>query len=153
MGKSGPKKGEVGRPLQYDDPLLMEAKMDQYFDQCDVDGRPYTVPGLCYALGFVDRNALSEYAKRPRFSSTVKKARLKIEQQRAEKLVQPGQNTGGIIFDLVNNFDYVNPSHVKHSGDADGDPIKTESTVKADESVNQLLEELHRLKAGSAKPS
>ncbi len=108
---------QVGRPPLYDDPELMDAKIDQYFDQ--LGDKPPTVPGLCFFLGFSSRQSFLDYEKKKDFSCTIKKARLRIECDRTERLISSGTPTAGLIFDLVNNHGYKNPQHVKHSGDDD----------------------------------
>lgn len=140
-----------GRPPLYSDPLVMEAKIDQYFDHCEEKGKPPTVPGLCVFLGFESRQSFLDYEARPLFSGTIKKARLKIEADRADRLISSGSPTAGVIFDLTNNHGWKNPQHIKHSQDEDGEPQKVEHTVKAGDALTNLLEELARLKAGSAK--
>lgn len=124
----------AGRPLLYDDPLVLEAKIDQYFDQPEL--KVPTIAGLCYFLGFEDRGALAEYEKRDDFSRTVKKARLRIEGDRAERLIT-GPNTAGVIFDLTNNHGWKNPQHMKHSQDEDGKPV--EHVHSASEKLTALL--------------
>jgi len=133
----------TGRPPLYDDPLVMEAKIDQYFDDLE-KGKPPTVAGLCYFLGFSDRGALSEYEKREGFSRTVKSARLRIEVDRSERLISSGTPTAGIIFDLTNNHNWKNPQHMKMSQDEDGGP--QEVIVSATDRLKALLEK-------SAQPS
>lgn len=145
----------MGRDALYTDPLVMEAKIDQYFDECETKDKTPTVPGLCFFLGFNSRQSFLDYEKRvvddeKPFSCTIKRARLRIEMDRAERLVSSGTPTAGLIFDMVNNHGYKNPAHLKHSQDEDGKPVETETTVKADDSINRLLESLHSLKAGSA---
>ena len=108
----------TGRPPLYSDPALMEAKIEQYFDQLDNDDTP-TIAELAFELGFATRNALWEYEQKPAFSDTIKRARLRIEVDRTKRLVSSGTPTAGLIFDLVNNHGYKNPQHVKHSGDDD----------------------------------
>lgn len=126
-----------GRPPLYDDPLVMEAKIEQYFDGLETSGKPPTVAGLCYFLGFSDRHALSEYEKREGFSSTVKSARLRIEVDRSERLISSGTPTAGIIFDLTNNHNWKNPQHMKHSQDEDGKPQQIE--LSPSEKLRALL--------------
>lgn len=133
-----------GRPPLYDDPLVMEAKIDQYFDELEQNRKPPTIAGLCFFLGFSDRHALSEYEKREGFSATVKKARLRIEVDRSERLVSSGTPTAGLIFDLTNNHGWKNPQHMKHSQDEDGKP--QEITVSATDRLKALLDK-------SAQPS
>jgi hypothetical protein len=118
---------KTGRPLLYDDPALLEAKIDQYFDNLK-DGDVPTIAELCYELGFSSRTALTEYIKRPAFSDAIKKAKLRIEVDRTKRLVKSGSPTAGLIFDLVNNHGYKNPQHVKHSGDDDPDAKPIEVT-------------------------
>jgi hypothetical protein len=130
----------------------MEAKIDQYFDYCEEKGKTPTVPGLCVFLGFESRQSFLDYEAREKFSGTIKKARLKIEADRADRLVSSGTPTAGLIFDLTNNHGWKNPQHLKHSQDEDGEPQKVEHTVKAGDALTGLLEELARLKAGTAKP-
>lgn len=118
----------MGRPLLYDDPALLEAKIDQYFDKVKAENEVPTIAELCYELGFSDRHALTEYMKRDKFSATVKKAKLRIEIDRSKRLVSSGNPTAGLIFDMVNNHGYKNPQHVKHSGDDDPDAKPIEIT-------------------------
>lgn len=129
----------TGRPPLYDDPLLMEAKIDQYFEQIAASEKPPTIAGLCLFLGFDDRGALAEYEKREAFSRTVKKARLQIESDRSERLIKAGTPTAGIIFDLVNNHRWKNPQHMKHSQDEDGEPQKVEIEMKATDALRAFL--------------
>lgn len=91
----------TGRPRLYSEPDALAAKVDEYFAQ--EDGPP-TIAGLCYFLGFQDRHALAEYEgyEEP-FSATVKRARLRIEQDRAKRLLGKDTFTPGLIFDLKNN--------------------------------------------------
>ena len=96
----------------YSDPLLMEAKMDQYFADREADKKPPTVAGLCFFLGFESRQSFLDYEKREAFSCTIKKARLRIEMDRAERLVSSGTPTAGVIFDLTNNHGWKNPQHI-----------------------------------------
>ena len=144
-----PKK--AGRKLLYEDPLVLEAKIDQYFDGLEVN-EPPTVAELCYFLGFEDRRSFLDYEARPAFSRTIKKARLRIEADRSKRLITMGTPTAGIIFDLTNNHGWKNPQHMKHSQDEDGEPQKVEHTVKAGDALTSFLDDYARLKAGSTKP-
>jgi hypothetical protein len=117
-----------GRPRIFNTPEEMQAKIEEYFKQCDSrksevlgkgpegetvvleisDPARYTVPGLAYFLGFCSRTELPDYAKdHPEFSDTIRRARLKIEEQRVEDGTDPTtKNSNGIKFDLSNNFNY-----------------------------------------------
>ncbi len=107
------KPNPVGRPPLFDNANAMVTLIKAYFVECDKKKTPYTVPGLAYALGFEDRHAISVYAKKPEFSATIKKAKLRIEQQRAEQLITSG-NAAGKIFDLKNNFDWEDRNTTEH---------------------------------------
>jgi len=128
-----------GHPPIFKTPQEMSIKIDEYFKLCDErkksvvtkesevieipDPARYTIPGLAYHLGFKQRTQLPDYAKdRPEFSDTISRARLKIECQRVENLVEVGtKNSNGIKFDLVNNWDYKDRQEVEHSGKIDSD--------------------------------
>lgn len=108
-----PPKNKGGRPRKWTDPKAMQAVIDAYFADCDDKEKPYTIPGLAYALGFLDRHALINYKTRADESdpdadqvyTTIKKARLKIEEQRSEMLYS-ARNPVGAIFDLKTNFNW-----------------------------------------------
>ena len=124
----------VGRPPLYSDPLVMEAKCDQYFDLyesgAEREGRIPTVPGLCRFLGFASRFSFLDYEKKPEFTHTIKKARLRLEEDRAERLMSRDTPTAGVIFDLTNNHGWKNPQHMKHSQDEDGEPVKVHTITR-----------------------
>lgn len=110
----------TGRPRKYNDPKLFESRVDAYFDEIQVTGKPPTLAGLCLSLGFCDREALSEYAKYGEaFSRTVKKAKLRIEQDRAERVASKDTFTPGVIFDLKVNHGWQDKEQVNlnHSGE------------------------------------
>ena len=118
---------EPGRPRLYDSPEAMGERIDAYFDQL-ADKRP-TVAGLCYFLGFADRHALAEYEGYDGFSATVKRARLRIEQDRAERLIEKDTFTPGLIFDLKNNHGWKDKTEQELSG-PDGGPVQTVNKVE-----------------------
>lgn len=108
----------MGRPCIIETPEEFAAEAESYFLACDEAGEPYTVPGLCLALGFNHRNVLHEYGKKANFRGTVSRARQVIEDQRAKMLVDGKlKNTSGVQFDLKNNFDYRDRQDLHHDGD------------------------------------
>jgi hypothetical protein len=135
-------KGPGGRPPLYEDPILMEAKIEQYFDGLDKDKEVPSVAGLAFELGFASRNALWEYEQKPEFSDTIKRAKLRMEVDRTKRLLSSGTPTAGIIFDLTNNYGWRNPQHHKHSGDEDGPPIQYQNLTDAD--LDRRIAELER---------
>jgi len=131
----------AGRPPLYEDPLLMEAKIEQYFDGLEDNEAP-SVAGLAFELGFASRNALWEYEQKPEFSDTIKRAKLRMEVDRTKRLLSAGTPTAGVIFDLTNNYGWKNPQHMKHSGDEDGIPIQYQNL--SDEDLDRRIAELER---------
>jgi len=104
----------AGRPLKFKTPEELQEKIDAYFDYCDsfqdsngVPVKPYTICGLALWLD-VDRETLTNYEKRDEFFGTVKKAKLRVEQQLEEKL--HGNCVTGLIFNLKNNFGWKDRS-------------------------------------------
>lgn len=91
-----------GRPNKISSKKELENKIDKYFKECDNKSEPYTITGLCIALD-ICRDTLSEYAKKEKFSDTIKKAKLRVENY-LEKHLITDSGTTGIIFNLKNNF-------------------------------------------------
>lgn len=93
-----------------------------YFEEQDALEKPYTVVGYARRLG-VTRQTLINYENEyctfvdmsseeiQEFLDTIKNAKLKIEEQLEEKLIT-GQATAGIIFNLKNNYGYVDKQEV-----------------------------------------
>jgi hypothetical protein len=121
-----------GRPLLFKTPQAMQQAIDEYFAYCDNRTRevfveklgetivisnpaPYTMVGLARALG-MDRRTLLDYAKRDKFLLTIKDARLKVEEFNENQLHE-GRNAAGVIFNLKNNFGWVDESKVENSGE------------------------------------
>lgn len=96
-----------GRPRFYDDPIFFEERVNQYFDFCEANGKPPVIASLCLHLGFSDRNSFARYEEYEGFSSTVKRAKLRIEAARNEMLFNRDHATAGVIFDLKNNHGWT----------------------------------------------
>lgn len=119
---------KVGRPRKIESPEDMQKAVDEYFSVCEERRKenplsaPPTVSGMCYFLGFEDRHALQEYAKRPEFSATVKRAKLRLENILEEHLF--GNSVTGVIFNLKNNYGWKDKHEQEISG-PDGGAIPT----------------------------
>jgi len=111
----------VGRPPKFSSPEQMQVLIDDYFKACDRKKNPYTVPGLALALGFESRFSIRDYEEKEEFTHTIKKAKLRIEKQRVDWLIQGKGSTAGQIFDLKNNFGWRDVQEIEHSGK--GGPI------------------------------
>ena len=110
-----------GQQPFYTNCMDFEAKIQMYFDECDGihlsdDIRhskdfkpiPYTMPGICYYLGYSSRHALTAIENNTngmkQLSNTAKRARLRIEAQRNEYMLMGKVKEVSGIFDLKNNF-------------------------------------------------
>ena len=97
-------KKKTGRPKKYTKKEEIESKIEEYFKNCDIHNKPYTVTGLSLALN-MSRQDLINYSKDKEFFDTIKKAKLKIENYLEEHLVTDSSVTG-IIFNLKNNYNW-----------------------------------------------
>ena len=92
-----------GRPRVYTDPEVFAARVQAYFDSLEENNKRPTFAGISYFLGFEDRESFTNYANLDGFSRTVKQARLLIEDDRWQSLIDKNAFTPGLIFDLKNN--------------------------------------------------
>jgi hypothetical protein len=121
------KKNPVGRPLKYKTVKALQTAVDDYFAYCDNRTRevfveklgetivisnpaPYTMSGLARTLG-ISRQGLLDYANRDQFLDTIKDARAKVEEYNENQLHE-GRNAAGVIFNLKNNFAWVDQTQV-----------------------------------------
>lgn len=114
----------AGRPPKYKTPEEMQKLIDDYFDNPPTKDvligdklRPIpclTITGLCLHIGFSSRNQFYEYEKNAEFKDTIKKARLRIEND-YEMGLKTGQNNSGNIFALK-NFGWKDKQEVEQSG-------------------------------------
>jgi len=99
----------VGRPKKYnpEEPEIFQEAIDTYFIP---DNYPWTISGLCIHLGIV-KDTWYNYSKLKEFSDSCKAAQIKIENYAENKLfTQP--NVTGIIFNLKNNFNWVDKQEI-----------------------------------------
>jgi len=128
MPKVKPKRG---RPRKYKTPEELEKKIIYYISRKDV------VPSkadLAYFLGFVSKDALTEYEKYEGFSGLIKRTYLYIEGWWTSRLSKNGCT--GAIFWLKNNAGY---SDVHQIGGVNGQPIQVQiidGYVKKSDSTN-----------------
>jgi hypothetical protein len=73
--------------------------------------RPYTISGLCNFLD-IHMDTWCEYAKKSEFSDSIKKAKKFVEQYVEEGLLNGSLNAIGAIFNLKNNFGWVDKIEV-----------------------------------------
>jgi len=97
-------------------PDELREKIAMYFSDIDEQNiqaklfderpRPYTVSGLCVFLG-IFRETLLDYGKRPDTAEIVKMAKYKVETCIEEGSLTGRWNVIGSIFNLKNNFGWV----------------------------------------------
>lgn len=107
-------KNKGGRPLKYKTVEKLEEAIDEYFKNCpdtkiiffktkdgviEKEVPCPTVTGLAIHLGFESRQSFYDYEGNPKFSYTMKKARLFIEREYEKQL---STNPVGAIFALKN---------------------------------------------------
>ena len=130
----------TGCPLKFKTAKELEDKIQAYFTDCEVKGRPYTISGLALALG-VDRKTIVNYSHKEEFFPTIKAARAKCENYAEEQLFI-GKNTAGVIFNLKNNYSWRDQQEVNLGGQEDN-PI--EVSVKHRLLSNLTEEQLEQL--------
>lgn len=101
-----------GRPLKYKSVKEMQKDIDNYFKECDANGRPYTVSGLAYALG-TNRQTLINYEEKEEFVDTIKNAKARIEMYNEELLYDRNAPTAGVIFNLKNNYGWKDKQEIE----------------------------------------
>lgn len=141
-------KNKVGKPLLFKTPEAMQEAIDEYFDWCDnrtvqgydsktnepfmyVSPAPYTMSGLARRLG-MDRRTLVDYAHRDKYLPTIKAARERVHEDVETRLLE--KQATGAIFNLKNNFGWVDKTEVEQSGDfsvkIDKDGFELPTTAK-----------------------
>jgi hypothetical protein len=100
----------VGRPLKFKTPKEIEDKANEYFNMCDEKGKPYTITGLAIALD-TDRKTLINYGEKEEFFHTIKKVKQIVENY-AEEMLYRSSNTAGVIFNLKNNYGWVDKQEI-----------------------------------------
>ncbi|MEM6603676.1 MAG: terminase small subunit [Pseudomonadota bacterium] len=76
-------------------PEELQEKVDAYFDETPLNEQ--TITGLALDLGFVDRQSIYDYEKRPEYSCIIKKARSKVEYSYEVHLKKNDKPTGAIF--------------------------------------------------------
>jgi hypothetical protein len=118
-------KNENDDGYEYVDSPVTDATGEPVFDQI----RPFTVTGLAVALD-TTRDLLLDYEKKPEnaiFSDTIKKAK-EIIHRYAEEYLFDGKNQTGAIFNLKNNWGWVDRSETLNANmnlETDSDKVKT----------------------------
>ena len=108
---------KIGRPVKWKSAKAVQAVIDAYFADCVEREAHPTVSGLSLALDLT-RQGLNEYQNKDAFSDTIKKAKQRVHQA-VEETLMGGRAPVGAIFNLKNNFGWVD----KQEHDIGGDGI------------------------------
>ena len=85
-----------------------QTKTDAYFKSCDENKKAYTITGLALFLGYTSTGGLNDISTRGKdFEDILIRAKLRVEESLAQRLMKPGQPIAGIIFNLKNNFGWT----------------------------------------------
>lgn len=114
--------GLSGRTNKFQDIDEFRRLINEYFDLCDEQERPYTITGLAYHLdtsrtlliNIVNMKTYSE-----EFAYEVAKAKARCELWLEENLLTRNSNVVGTIFSLKNNFGWKDKTEqdINHVGD------------------------------------
>ncbi|MBQ7139980.1 MAG: hypothetical protein IJO32_00580 [Bacilli bacterium] len=126
---------EVGRPRKYSNVEELQYMIDEYFECCNQNHRPYTITGLALWLD-MDRKGLLRYEKdyEDEFCHTIKRAKERVQEYVECCLFKKGI-TAGVIFNLKNNFGWEDAEVVEHKG---AQPIIDVSKL-TDEQIQEML--------------
>jgi len=113
----------MARPRKYETVEQLESAIEAYFEDAESREVPYTVEGLAVACG-VDRRTILNYEKTDEFFPTIKEAKDKVLQHLQEYAIKGKYNSAMTIFNLKNNYGFVDKKEVETSGKTD-----TELTV------------------------
>ena len=102
----------AGRPKKFTNVEEMEKAIEEYFDYCDENNKPYTISGLAYALD-TNRQTLLDYQEQDEFSDTIKRAKARIERFNEELLFSKDVPTVGVIFNLKNNYNWKDKQEIE----------------------------------------
>lgn len=131
----------IGRPRKYTDPETFARNAEAYFDQVAESGKMPTLAGLSLHMGFTDKQTFGDYAEYgEEYSLTVKRARLRIEDDRNQRLAK-SDFSPGIIFDLKNNHGWKDKTETELSG-PDGGPVQTAAKLDLSGLTTEQLQAL-----------
>lgn len=113
----------AGRPPLYKEPEEMQERINEYFLLNEVP----TITGLCLHLGFESRQSFYDYQEKPKFTYTIKKARLMIENE----YEKAGLNAKSPTFHIfaLKNLGWSDKMEVDQKTELSGS-LETKTTIK-----------------------
>jgi len=113
-----------GRPLKFQSPEELQAKIETYFFDCELNDIPITITGLAIALG-TSRRVICAYGRREEYGDVISDARSRVEMDYEIALRRNGK--AGEIFALK-NFGWKDSHQIQ--GDKEN-PIQSKLTLEA----------------------
>lgn len=106
--------GKIGNTnaLKYKDETELARLIEEYFDHCDDEDKPYTMSGLAYWLG-IDRRTLINYGERDSFFALIKGAKDRVQAQLEENALNGKGNATFTIFNLKNNYGWKDKQEIE----------------------------------------
>ena len=87
--------------LKYDNLADLESGIDNYFEDCDSNSKPYTMTGLAYSLN-IDAKTLTNYGQKDDYFPAIHRARQRCIAY-AENRLYDKDGVQGAKFSLINN--------------------------------------------------
>jgi hypothetical protein len=107
-------------------PEELASRIAFYFDECDKRKRSYTVPGLAFEIGFMQRQDMFDFLKanyQTLNGYMLARALTKIEDQRNTEIISGGGVMAGHKLDLATNFSW------NDAGKKDSAPAQVNNTT------------------------
>jgi hypothetical protein len=118
----------MARPRMYDTAEEFDLQVDTYVLNCAMTKEPMLVTDLALFLGFCAVQSLSDYVKNPEFTSSVKRARLIVENGYAKAALK--SNSAGAMFLLKCSYGYVDRQVLDVNTKAEITVVMTEDDAK-----------------------
>ena len=102
---------------KWDTPEELQGDIDRYYEECENGDIPLTIQGLCCVLE-CSRETILNYQKEPGyevFFDTIKKAKMKIERNKVERVLAGKGNPAFTIFDMKNNHGHKDKTEVDNT--------------------------------------
>jgi hypothetical protein len=92
----------------------LEARVQEFYDYCEVNDKPLTVTRLAAFLG-LSRATVWHYSNNPLFADILAHAKVMIEADMEERLQAGKGSAAGVIFSMKNNFGWKDQTEVNQT--------------------------------------
>ena len=116
-------------------PDELASRIAFYFDECHKKHRSFTVPGLAYEVGFMQRQDLLDFVRENQetlMGYMLARALMKIEDQRNTEIISGGGVMAGHKLDLATNFSW------NDAGKKGDTPAQTTNNTTINQTNNSL---------------